>query len=435
VRAPVAGDYSVEQSAALHRRSSQSLAMGVSSGLRRHLAPVPLFFERGDGPYLFDVDGHRLLDYTLAWGPLILGNNHPAINSAVSEQLSRAYTFGAQHRGEIELAELMVAVLPGVERVIFSNTGTEAVQAALRLARAYTGRSKIVKFEGHYHGWLNNVLVSYRPKASDACIAMPGCGGQPASEFGETIVLPWNDLGAIEGAFEQYPNQIAGILTEPILVNGGSCLPKDGFLEGLVEACRKHGAVSIFDEVITGFRLALGGAREYFGIHPDLSVYAKALAGGFAVSAVGGSAEIFDVLEDGRTIHAGTYNGNAVNLAAATATLGELSRPHVFERMHKHGLAIRSTCEQSAKRNGIPLVTTGTGSVFSVHFGITELPATYRDVLAADSLLYQEFRLALLRKGVQVLPDGRWYVGAVHSQKELDLVLPAIEAAFEEITK
>jgi glutamate-1-semialdehyde 2,1-aminomutase len=435
VSATVVNEFSVKESAILHRRSSNSLAMGVSSGLRRHLRPVPLFFERGDGPYLFDVDGHRLLDYTLGWGPLILGNNHPALNNAVSEQLGRAYAYGAQHRGEIVLAELMVAVLPGVERVIFSNTGTEAVQAALRLARAFTGRSKIVKFEGHYHGWINNVLVSYRPKHSDPCTATAGCGGQPASEYSETIVLPWNDLTAVERVFEQFPAQIAGILTEPVLVNGGSCLPRDGFLEGLVGLCRKHGAVSIFDEVITGFRLALGGAREYFGIHPDLSVYAKALAGGFAVSAVGGKAEIFDVLEEGRTIHVGTYNGNAVNLAAATATIGELSRPHAFERMHQHGWMIRTTCEQIAKRHGIPLVTVGAGSVFSVHFGLTQPPATYRDVLAADSERYQEFRLALLRSGVHVLPDGRWYVGAVHSQAELDLVLPALEEAFEGITR
>jgi glutamate-1-semialdehyde 2,1-aminomutase len=409
--------------------------MGVSSGLRRHLRPAPLFFERGDGPYLFDVDGHRLLDYALGWGPLILGNNHPAINSAVSEQLGRGYAFGAQHRGEIELAELMVGVLPAVERVIFSNTGTEAVQAALRLARAFTGRTKIVKFEGHYHGWINNVLVSYRPKLSDPCTALAGCGGQPSSEYSETIVLPWNDLSAVESAFEEFPGQIAGILTEPILINSGCCLPKDGFLEGLIALCRKHGTVSIFDEVITGFRLALGGAREFFGVHPDLSIYAKAIAGGFAVSAVGGSAEIFKVLEQGRTIHVGTYNGNAVNLAAATATIRELSRPNAFKNMHEHGWAIRATCERIAKRQGIPLVTVGTGSAFSVHFGLTKPPATYRESLCADSELYQTFRLALLRRGVHVLPDGRWYVSAVHCPIETDFVIPAIEAALGEITK
>jgi glutamate-1-semialdehyde 2,1-aminomutase len=433
VSTPVVGDFSVEQSAALHRRSSRSLAMGVASGMRRQVGPVPLFFDRAEGPYLFDVDGHRLLDYTLGWGPLILGNNHPAINNAVSEQLARAYAFGAQHRGEIELAELMVAVLPGVERVIFSNTGTEAVQAALRLARAFTGRTKVVKFEGHYHGWMNNVLVTYRPKASDPCIAMAGSGGQPASEYSETIVLPWNDLSAVESTFQQFPGQIAALITEPVLANGGSCLPCDGYLEGLVNLCHNHGAVSIFDEVITGFRLALGGAREYFGVHSDLSVYAKAIASGFAVSAVGGKAEIFAALEEGRTIHAGTYNSNPVNLAAATATLGELRRPGVFERMHHHGLTIRATCERAAESRGIPLVTVGAGSLFSVHFGLEQPPITYRDVLAADNQRYQQFRLALLRRGIYVLPDGRWYAGAVHGQAELDLVLPAIEAAFRAI--
>jgi glutamate-1-semialdehyde 2,1-aminomutase len=338
----------------------------------------------------------------------------------------------ADLRGEIELADLLVSFLPGVDRVIFSNTGTEAIQAAIRLARAYTGRSMVVKFEGHYHGWLNNVLVSYRLKPSDPCVAMAGCGGQPAAEFGETIVVAWNDLDSVEAAFEQFPGQIACVLTEPILVNGGSCMPRPGYLDGLVELCRKYGAVSIFDEVITGFRLALGGAREYFNVTPDLSVYAKALAGGFAMSAVGGRAEVFQALEDGRTIHAGTYNGNAVNLAAALATIRELSRPGVFDKMHRHGLAIREVCERVAQRRGIPLITTGAGTVFSVHFGLTQSPATYRDVLVADAERYHDFRIALLRRGVHVLPDGRWYVGAVHGEAELDLVIPAIESALEE---
>ena len=421
--------FTVTASAALLGRSKQSLAMGVSSGMRRAGAPHPLFFERGEGPYYFDADGHKLLDYTLAWGPLILGNGHPAVIAAVTDQLSRGFAFGAQHRGEIELAELVTSVVPGVEQVIFSNTGSEAVQATLRLARAFTGRPLFIKFEGHYHGWFNNVLVSYRPQAGDAIVPLPTCGGQPPHEFADTLVVPWNDLPALEEALETHAGQVAAVLTEPLLANSGSCEAEPGFLQGVIDLCRRHGAVSVFDEVITGFRLALGGAREYFGLAPDLSVYAKAMAAGFCVAAVAGRREIFDVLEDGRTIHAGTYNGNPVNLAAATATINTLAEPGTFDRMHAHGSAVRQAIAQAAARRGIPLVTSGSGPVFSVHFGLTERPRNYRDTLQADAVRAAAFRLALLHHGIYTLPDSRWYVGAVHGADELTLTEAAIEAA------
>jgi glutamate-1-semialdehyde 2,1-aminomutase len=425
--------FAIDASTALLERSKRSLAMGVSSGMRKAGAPAPLFFERGEGAWYYDADGHRLLDYTLAWGPLILGNAHPAVIAAVTAQLARGFAFGAQHRGEIELAELMTSVVPGLERVIFSNTGSEAVQAALRLARAYTGRPLFLKFEGHYHGWFNNVLVSYRPKAADPVTPLPTCGGQPAHEFADTLVVPWNDLAAVERAFAEHPGQIAAVLTEPLLANSGSCEAEPGFLAGVIELCRRHGAVSIFDEVITGFRLALGGAREHFGLAPDLSVYAKAMAAGFALAAVGGRQDIFGVLDDGRTIHAGTYNGNPVNLAAGAATIRTLSEPGTFERMHAHGRAVRARIESAAAARGIPLVTSGSGPVFSVHFGLTAKPRDYRDMMRACATRYNAFRLALLHRGVYVLPDGRWYVGAVHGEQELAHVLAAIDGAMGDV--
>jgi glutamate-1-semialdehyde 2,1-aminomutase len=419
--------FHVKRSAELHERACRSLATGVSSAIRRHATPVPLYYERADGPYFFDVDGQRLLDYTLAWGPLIVGSNHPAINARVAAQLARGYTFGAQHEDEIALAELLTQVLPGVEQVIFSNTGSEAVQAALRLARASTGRDKIIKFEGHYHGWLNNVLVSYRPKATDAVATLPGCGGQPASEYADIVVAPWNDLAALERVFAEHPRQIAGALTEPLLANSGSCLPRPGYLQGFVDLCKKHGALSIFDEVITGFRLALGGARTFFDVRPDLSIYAKAIAGGFTFAAVGGRRQIFDVLRDGRTLHAGTYNGHPVNIAAALATIEVLAQPGTFERMHAHGRALRDAIEASGRTHGRRLITTGAGTVFSIHFGLDEPPLSYRDTLRGDAAAYGRFRAAMLEQGVLLLPDGRWYVGAVHGEAERDLAVGAIE--------
>ncbi len=425
--------FRTDRSAGLYERACRSLATGVASGIRRNVTPVPLYFERGDGPYYFDVDGHKLLDYTLAWGPLIVGSNHPVLNARVIEQLGRGYTFGAQHEGEVLLAEQLTRLIPGVELVSFASSGTEAVQTAIRFARAYTGRAKIVKFEGHYHGWMNNVLVSYRPKPTDPIATLPACDGQPPSEYADTLVLPWNDLGALTQAFADHPGQIACVLGEPMLANSGSCMPRDRFLQGLVDLCRQHGAVSIFDEVITGFRLAMGGARDYFGVIPDLSIYGKAIAGGFTLSAVGGKREVFGPLVAGKTVHAGTYNGHAVNIAAALATIEVLSQPGTFENMHRHGQAIRETLTKSAARHGHRLVTTGVGTIFSAHFGLDEPPRDYREFLRVDVPAYTRFRASMLARGVQLLPEGRWYVGATHTDRELDIVLPAIEESMKEL--
>lgn len=417
----------------LYEQACQSLATGVSTAFRKNVTPVPLYMQRGEGPYFFDVEGQKLLDYGLAWGPLIVGNNHPRLNAAIMEQLSKAYTFGYQHQGEIDLAKRMCDAVPGVERVIYSNTGTEAVQAALRIARAYTGRKKIIKFEGHYHGWMNNMLVSVHPSEEQLGATSATCGGQPADEFSLIITLPWNDLDPLKQALADHAGEVAAVISEPILVNSGSCLPQDGFLAGLVELCREHGAVSIFDEVITGFRLALGGAREYFGVTPDLSVYAKAMAGGFSMSAVGGKADVLSVLEDGRTTHAGTYNGNPICTAAAIATIDILSEPGTFDRMHAHGYAIREAIEKAAKDNGVQLVTSGVGSAFSVHIGLTEPPRKWNDVMRSDGDAYTRFRTAMRERHVLNLPEGRWYVGASHTDTELDVVIPAIQESMKEI--
>lgn len=416
--------FSTDNSKRLYERACQSLTTGVSTGFRRYVTPVPLYFERGDGPYLYDVDGHQMLDYALAWGPLILGNNHPVLNEAVSQQLSRAYTYGAQHRGEIELAELIVRAVPSVERVILANTGSEAVQAAIRIARAHTNRNKVICFQGHYHGWHNNIMVQNEPSEGQS---VPATSGQPVDECSQTIVLPWNNSEVLKTAFQTYRDQIACVITEPILVNCGSCLPNDGYLERLVELCRTYGALSIFDEVITGFRIALGGAREYYGVNPDLSVYAKALAGGFPMAAMVGREEVFDVLVNERTSHYGTYNGNPVCVAATIATIKELFQPNLYERLHQHGNAIRDAIEQSAVKHGHQLVTTGVGTAFSVHFGLEKRPRTWKEVMKADREKYTRFRLSLLEENVYLLPDGRWYVGATHTDRERQQVVLAIE--------
>ncbi|MDC0935297.1 aspartate aminotransferase family protein [Pirellulales bacterium] len=415
-----------DQSASLYERACRSLATGVSTAFRRHVTAVPIYFERGDGPYLYDVDGQEFVDYALAWGPLIVGNNHPQLTAAIQEQISKAYTFGAQHRGEIDLAEKMIRAIPGAGRVIFSNTGSEAVQAALRLARGFTGRDKVVKFEGHYHGWHNNMLVSNHPSPDQYGRTVPDCGGQPEPEYSLTITCPWNDIQALQEVIAQNRGQIAAVIGEPILVNGGSCMPGERYLQSVIDLCRDEGAVSIFDEVITGFRIALGGAREFFSLQPDLSVYAKAMAAGFSISAVAGGSDIFATLSDGRTSHFGTYNGNPVCCAAASATIDILSQPGTFERMHAHGKVLRQAIEDAAKACSQQLVTTGTGSAFHVHFGLEQAPCNIRDLVGVDSEAGKRFQMGLLARGVYNLPGGRWYVGATHSDRELERVIPAI---------
>lgn len=419
-----------ETSARLHARSSDVIPLGVSSSFRASVSDPPLFYERADGAYYYDVDGNRLLDYTLAWGPLILGSNHPQLNEAVSQALRKSYTLGAQHEGEIALAERIVDLVPGVDQVLFSNTGSEAVQAALRLARAATGRNAFVKFEGHYHGWMNNVLISFHPDPvaagpADAPNVLGSVGGQPAEDYAHTRVLPWNRLDLVER--ELAKGDVAAVIMEPLNANSGSVEPADGYLQGVVDLCAKHGTVSIFDEVITGFRLAPGGAREYFGVVPDLSVYAKALAGGFSLAAIAGRREMFDPIRDGRTVHSGTYNGATVNLAAGLATLEVLTgTPGLYDAMHAHGRAIRDTIEAEASGSNVTLSTSGAGTVFSVHPGLAEPPADYRGYARSDLTAYGRFRAAMMESGLQLLPDGRWYVGAAHGPEELSATQEAI---------
>ena len=420
-----------QQSKILYDRACQSLATGVSTAFRRHVTPVPMYFERGEGPYFYDVDGNEFVDYSLGWGPLIVGNNHPTLTAVIQEQLNTAYAFGAQHQGEIELAEKIIRVIPGAEQVIFSNTGSEAVQATLRIARGYTGRDKVVKFEGHYHGWQNNMLVSNHPAPEQYGQTVPDVGGQPEPEYSLTITCPWNDINALNEIFAKHPGQIAAVIGEPILVNGGSIMPKDGFLRDMIEVCRAEGALSIFDEVITGFRIALGGARDYFDVVPDLSVYAKALAGGFSMAAVAGTTEKLAALSDGRTSHFGTYNGNPICCAAASATIDILGEPGLFDRMHAHGKAIRAAIELAGKECGQQLITTGTGTAFHVHFGLETVPESIRDLATVDNETGTRFQMGLLERGIYNLPGGRWYVGATHTQRELECTIAAIHDSMQ----
>lgn len=407
---------------------------GVSSAFRARQKPVPLFIDRGSGARLFDVDGNEYIDYALGHGPLILGHCHPAIVRAVESQLAHGSTFGCQHELEARVAEKMLSVLPWAERVLFSNTGTEAVQIALRLARAVTGRRLVVKFEGDYHGWMDSILVGYRHKNAVQQAShgeeMLATSGQPCSVLQDIRVLPWNDTAALQRCFQEIGNEIAAVITEPMQCNVASVVPEQGFLEALRTATSEHGTLLIFDEVITGFRLAPGGGAQYFGVAPDLAVFGKALAGGYPLSAVAGRAALMEPVEAGRMLHAGTFNGNPIAMAAAAATLDVLLEAggDAFLRLRRLGERLWSGL-QSLSCTKTPLIIQGVPTCFHILFQDSAI-RNYSDFLAYDMRRNDRWVEAALSQGIFQMADGRWYVSLAHTDQDIAQTLERAETAF-----
>lgn len=431
-----------KKSAEMLERARRTLAAGVSSSFRAQARPLPLYFQSARGCWLTDVDGNRYIDYALAWGPAFLGHGHPDVLRAVSAAMECGQTFGAQHEREFRVSEKICEIVPCAEQVLYASSGTEAVQVALRLARAFTGREKILKFEGHYHGWADNILVSHHPGDSEAGVfEMPAkvlhTAGQPADAAEHLFVLPWNELDLVERLFESHGGEIAAVIMEPILFNSGSILPDSGYLEGVREITRRHGALLIFDEVITGFRVALGGAQEALGVVPDLAVYAKALASGFPLSAVAGRREVFEPINSGRMMHAGSMNGNPIVLAAAEATLDFLraNRDEIYPRLFRFAGTLRAAFRDAAEKAGVPIRDQGYGPAFSVFFRPPSRPMRhYRDTLRADHAFYERFLVEMLRQGVYLLPDARWYLSVAHGQPEVDRTCEVIHSVLKNVT-
>jgi glutamate-1-semialdehyde 2,1-aminomutase len=424
VRAKTAG------SLARFERSRRSLAGGVSSGIRRASRPYPLFFEFGHGSQVTDVDQNTYVDYGLAWGPLILGHTPTEVVEAVGRQIRRGFTFGAQHDLEYAVAERMVSVIPCADAVCFANSGTEIVQVALRLARAATGRRLVLKFEGHYHGWSDGILASYhftpQQLAASNGLAIPVSLGQLAPQ--ETVVAQWNDLDAVERIFRERGDETAAIICEPLLCNSG-CIPADpGFLESLRKITRERGALLIFDEVITGFRVHLEGAQGLYGIEPDLATYAKAIGGGTALSALAGKAQYMDLIASGKVLHGGSLNGNPISLAAADAALEILARDNgaVYADLNRRGERLRAGLENLFRSRGYEVVTAGVGPVFQVSF-MAHPARNYRDTLAANAAPYSDFAIGMLDEGILLLHDGRWYISTAHTDADIDFTLAAAE--------
>jgi glutamate-1-semialdehyde 2,1-aminomutase len=411
-------------SATRYSRACGALAGGVSSGLRRNARPYPLYYEGGAGSHIRDVDGNEYIDYALAWGPLMLGHSPPEVADAIARQVRSGLTYGAQHDLEIEVAERLKRFIPCAEAVAFCNSGTEIVQVALRLARAATGRRKHIKFTGHYHGWADDVLIAYRP--TEGKIGTPANVGEGQLPPDHVVIAEWNDRESVERAFAENKGEIAAIICEALVCNNSCLPPVDGFLEFLRDITTQHGALLIFDEVITGFRIALGGAQEFYRVTPDLATYAKAVGAGTPLSVLAGRGQYMDLIASGRVVHAGSLNGNPVCLAAAKVALDLLSNDDgaVYGLLRRRGEALRYGLESMLRDAGCPAVTNGEGAVFHISFA-GRPPRTYADTLDADNALYSDFALALLDEGVLVLPDGRWYLSTAHTDDDIQRTLEA----------
>lgn len=410
-------------------RTRASLSGGVSTGLRAAMKPHPLFFERGSGPRLVDLDGNTYLDYVLGWGPVILGHGHPGLTAAVAAQIPKGATYGSGHLLEPQVAEKVLSRIPGMERVLWSNTGSEATQVALRLARAATGRRRFVKFGGHYHGWSDAMLVGYRPDA-EGRLGL-GSQGQNPSALADVSLVEWGDIQAVEELLKSSTADIAAVFCEPVVVNSGLLPPPSGFLEALRELCDATGTVLVFDEVITGFRIDAGGAVTRYGVTPDLVVLAKAIAGGYPLAAVAGKASILDQTTTG-VVHAGTYNGNPVVLAAADATLEALDDTAVYEGFERHGKGLATGIHQAFERRSLPVTVRHVGPVVQCFAGI-EAANTFADFLKADQAFYDRLTVQMLRRGVFTLPGGRWYISTAHTDDDIAATVSVVEEALEAV--
>ena len=426
----------LERTQALYAAARQTLAGGVSSDARRSVQPVPLFVSHAAGARFWDVDENEYIDYVLGQGPLILGHTHPAIILAVMAQLDRGQIYAAQHELELEVAAAVCRLVPGAERLRFSSTGSEAVHAAWRLARAYTGREKILKFEGHYHGWFDSQLYSVGPALAaagpaEAPVAVPGTQGQARSTAGDLVIAPWNNLETLAAILERHGQEVAAVMMEPLLCNSGCILPEPGYLAGALALCRQHGCLLIFDEVITGFRLAPGGAQAYFGVTPDLAVFGKALAGGFPLSCLAGRAEVMDLISRGEVGHAGTFNSNPVVMAAAAATLRVLEQQAgtLYPRLFSLGQRLMDGIRQAARAAGAALLVEGPGPVFNIYF--TDQPALkdYRDYARCDLAGMGRLQTALLDRGVNMVGRGLWFLSAAHTEADIDQTVAAVAEA------
>ncbi len=413
------------KSAELLERSKRVLAGGVSSEFRKYNYPHALFYSHAEGVYIYDVDGNRYLDFTLSQGPMIVGHSHPHVLKRVREYTERGQLYAGQHLLEVELAEKLNKYIPSAELMRFCLDGSTAVQTALRVARAKTARNKFIRFEGHYHGWLDNVawgltLDEEKMGPRENPNSLPWTSGLSAGVPEEFIILPWNDLALVKKIMAERSEEIAAIITEPIMCNSGCILPEEGFLQGLRDLCDQYGSALIFDEVVTGFRTGLGGAQKHFGIIPDISIFAKALASGFPISAIVGKKEWMNLISESTVIHAGTMNSACPLIAAALGTLEVLEEKGTQERIYRLGRRLMDGLRRVSEETGQNLLVQGLGPMFHTGFTDVKKVKEFRELTNYEQPKSKLFVQGMHERGVRVIGRGLWYISAVHTEEHID---------------
>lgn len=422
----------ITQSISLFQEAQTLFPGGVNSPVRafRAVGGQPLFIQRGEGAYLYDVDGNRYIDYVLSWGPLITGHAHPDVVKAIQEAALMGTSYGAPSPLEIELAKSIMEFMPNIEMIRFVNSGTEATMSALRLARAYTRREKIIKFDGCYHGHADMLLV--HAGSGVATLGLPDSPGVPSAVASDTLVANFNDLESVEALFKKYPDQIAGLIVEPVAGNMGVVPPLPGFLEGLRSLTTQHGTVLIFDEVMTGFRVHKGGAQTLYNIQPDLTTLGKVIGGGLPVGAYGGKREIMQMVAPlGPMYQAGTLSGNPLAMSAGIAALSLIRGGDVWRKLEQAAGRLEAGVGEAAKRAGVPIQQARVGTMFTTFFSEIK-PVGWNTVKAADKIQFGKFFQKMLENGVYLAPSQfeAGFISIMHTNEIIDKTIEAVTEAF-----
>ncbi|MGD8572917.1 MAG: glutamate-1-semialdehyde 2,1-aminomutase [Gammaproteobacteria bacterium] len=417
----------------LFEEAQKYIPGGVNSPVRafRGVGGDPVFFKHSEGAYLIDEDDKRYIDYVASWGPMIVGHQHPDVIKAVQEVVAQGIGYGAPTAIETEMAKLVCEIVPSVEMVRMVNSGSEATMSAIRLARGYTGRDKLIKFEGCYHGHSDSLLV--KAGSGALTLGVPTSPGVPASLAEHTITLNFNDIDNVKQAFDELGDQVACVIVEPVAGNMNCVPPVPGFLEGLRELCDKHGTVLIFDEVMSGFRVALGGAQQYYGVTPDLTTMGKVIGGGLPVGAFGGKKAIMEHIAPlGPVYQAGTLSGNPVSMAAGLTTLKLINQPGFHDKLGETGAALCEGMKQRAKAAGIPLTTNQVGGMFGLFFTEADQVTSFKQVTECNIDRFKAFFHAMLDEGVYLAPSAfeTGFVSSAHTDKEINATLDAAEKVF-----
>ena len=431
----------------LFQRAQQSLVEGVNSPSRGEAvySPGPIFLERGSDSHIWDADGNQYVDFMMSFGALIHGHAHPKLVSVVSEAMAEGSHFASATTAEVEAAERFRRMVPSSEVVRFTNTGSEATMLALRLARAYTGRTKFLKFEGHYHGWYDPFLLNAHGHPPEQLgqvenpSRIPDSQGIPSATFDDVVLAPWNDISILERVMQTHGRELAAVITEPIMANMGCIPPREGYLQQLRDLTRNYGALLILDEVVTGFRYAAGGCQEYYGIQPDISTFGKALGAGFPVGAVAGSRSILDRMRwsENMVLHYGTFNGHRLTMKVVAANLDLLARHDTYSNLHAIGDAAIRGLREVFRRRKVKAIVQGFGPMFQIYFTERDAIHDYRDYCTyVDTARYSRFVHLLLERGIYMTPSNglHWIISTAHTEADVAALIEAADQACADLT-